>query len=225
MKSLLQHNPFAFAFVATLITALVGMLMYISFEPATLAAETAGRGIIVTQTIGAEISFASGTTTLPMNGTIGGATGGESTASTTVYVTTNNVAGYTLGIQFQSGTGMDNGDGQSIAYFGTSTAQYDMIIGGAASGFAYNASSSAPTDTITTFDHNGSACEGAGSTRDNDHCWVMHGSPTSASTIVSTTDTATAEATKVGFKVMISPNSGLPNGVYYATTTLTATTK
>jgi hypothetical protein len=76
---------------------------------------------------------------------------------------------------------------------------------------------------VAAFDNTGSAC-GSGSIKSIDNCYVMQGTPTSASTIVSSGASATAEETIIGFQVIVAAGSGLANGFYKATTTLTATT-
>lgn len=227
MYNLTKQNPIVAALAATVSTVLFGAMMYLLFEPATMAAATApGDGeFIVTQEIGAEISFATTANDVTMNTTIGGETGGTSLGSTTVAITTNDSAGYTLGISFANDTGMQHATlAEFINMYGTTTAStpdYDMNLGATSHGFAYSVSS---TNAVAAFLNNGATC-GAGSNNSYNNCWVMNQTPTSAFTIVDSSSSATAEQTVIGFQVQVAGSSGLSNGFYYATSTLTATTK
>ena len=223
MYNITKQNPIAIAFTATVITAVFASAFYLLFEPTSMFAATDTNDFTVSQEIGAEIAFATPSGNIQMGGTaIGGATGGTRFGSTTVAVTTNDSSGYTLGIEFESGTGMEHASlADTILYYGTSTPDYNMGLGVANSAFAYSVSS---TNQVSDFDNTGSAC-GSGSGKSIANCWVMHGTPTSADTIVDSSSAATAEETIIGFQVQVGGSSGLANGFYYATTTLTATTK
>lgn len=208
--------------MATLTTAVILSVTYLLFEPTAMFAAADTNIFTVSQEIGAEISFSTASGNIAMGGTaIGGATGGSRTGSTTVAVTTNNASGYTLAIKFDSADGMDHPTlADFIDYYASSTPDYDMGLGVNTSGFAYSVSS---TNQVSAFDNNGSAC-GAGTAKSIANCYVMHGTPTSDSTVVSSGSSATAEETIIGFQVIVGAGSGLANGFYYATTTLTATT-
>ena len=214
------------AFWETVATALALAMLYILLEPTVMMAQSATNTFTITQEVSAEISFSTAATDFTMSGAIGGSTGGTANGSTTVGITTNNSAGYTLTIQFATTTGMvKNGTGpDAIAYYATTTPDYTMNLGTANSGFAYSVSSAAPTNSVTAFNNDGVSC-GTGSNKSIDNCFVMQSPQTSPSTIVSTSDTANDELTTIGFKVIIAAGAGIPNGFYYATTTLTATVK
>ncbi len=218
-----KHNPVLKAFFSTTVTVLVGMALYFLFEPTAMFAATDTNTFTVRQEIGAEISFATASGNINMAGAaIGGASGGTRNGSTTVAITTNNSAGYTLAIKFESANGMEHPTQPDfIDYYATSTPDYTMNIGTNSSGFAYSVSS---TKQVSAFNNNGSAC-GAGSTVSINNCFMIQGTPTSDYTIVDSSSSATAEETVIGFQVIVAANSGLANGFYYATTTLTATTK
>lgn len=225
MYTLTKRNPIVSALTATIGTAVIAAMAYLVFEPTTMFAASDTNSFTVSQEIGAEISFSTLTGDIAMSGTaIGGTTGGTRNGSTTVGITTNNASGYQLDIQFESANGMEHPtDSDFIDYYATTSPDYTMNLGANSSGFAYSVSSTAPTNSVSSFDNDGSAC-GSGSNKSIDQCYVMQGTPTSGSTIVNTSGTATDELTTIGFRVIVAPGSGLTNGFYYATTTLTATT-
>mgnify|MGYP001169092202 CR=1 FL=1 len=225
MHNLKKQNPIVAALTATIGTAVIAAMAYLLFEPTAMLAATDTDSFTVRQEIGAEISFSTVSGDINMGGSaIGGATGGNRNGSTTVGITTNNAAGYQLDIQFESANGMEHPtETDFIDYYATTSPDYTMNLGANSSGFAYSVSSTAPTNSISSFDNNGSSC-GVGSNKSISNCYVMQGTPTSGATIVNTTDTATDELTTIGFRVMVAAGSGLANGFYYATTTLTATT-
>lgn len=222
MYNFTKQNPIVAAASATIAMAVTFAAMYILFEPTQMfAAATGSEGeFTVSQEIGAEISFATAPVDLTTSGTIGGATGGAEVATSTVEITTNNSTGYILAIKFESATGMERAAGGAINYYGTTTADYNMNLGVSSHGFAYSVSS---TNQVAKFNNDGSGCN-TGSGRSASKCYTMHGTPTSDITIVDSSGVATAEETIIGFKAMVAPGSGLANGFYYATTTLTATT-
>lgn len=223
MYNITKENPIVVALTATLATAVVGATMYLLFEPTAMFAASETNSFSVEQEIGAEISFATASGDIQMGGAaIGGETGGTRFGSTTVAVTTNDSSGYTLAIAFESTDGMEHPtETDFIDYYASSTPDYTMALGVNSSGFAYSVSS---TNQVSAFDNDGSGC-GAGTNKSIDNCYVMHGTPTSNNTIVDSSTSATAEETIIGFQVQVAPSSGLANGFYYATTTLTATTK
>ena len=226
MYNLTKQNPIIASLSATVAMSVIAAMTYLLFEPTAMFAASETNNFTITQEIGSEISFATSATDFTMDGgAIGGATGGTRTGSTTVGITTNNAAGYTLTINFATTTGMvkDSTGADFIEYYSSTTPDFNMNIGASNSGFAYSASSSASTNSITTFDNDGSTC-GAGANVSADNCYVMHGTQTSGASLVVTADTAVNELTKVGFKVIVAGGSGIANGLYYATTTLTATT-
>lgn len=223
MYNFTKQNPIISAVTATIATAVIAAMMYLLFEPTSMFAATTSNVFSVEQEIGAEISFSTSSGDISMNGAaIGGETGGTRTGSTTVAITTNDSSGYTLAIRFFDATGMEHASlADEITYYATTTPDFNMGLGGAVSAFAYSVSS---TNAVSSFLNNGSAC-GAGAISSADNCYVMHTTPTSDFTIVDSSTSATAEPTVIGFQVIVGASSGLANGFYYATTTLTATTK
>jgi hypothetical protein len=222
MYNFTRQNPIIAALSATIATSMVASAMYLFFEPSSLFAATDTNTFTVTQSIGAEIAFSTTQNALTMSNSIGGATGGEASSTATVAVTSNDSTGYTIAIKFSDAVAMNHVEAlDTIENYGSTTPDYDMNINGQLSGFAYTVSS---TNQVAAFNNTGSAC-GSGSNKSVDHCYTMHGTPTSDFTIVDSSAVATAEQTLVGFKVIVAPSSGLVNGDYVATTTLTASTK
>lgn len=223
MYNFTKQNPIVAATAATVTTAVLFAAMYVLFEPTSMFAASDTNAFTVSQEIGAEISFSTPSGDIAMAGTaIGGATGGTRFGSTTVAVTTNDSSGYTLAIAFESADGMEHATlADFIDYYATTSPDYNMALGVNGSGFAYSVSS---TNQVSAFDNTGAAC-GSGTGKSIDNCYVMHGTPTANNTIVDSSAAATDEETIIGFQVQVAPGSGLANGFYYATTTLTATTK
>lgn len=220
MHNLTKQNPIVAAITATAITALLAMASYLLLEPTSLFAQTDTNTFTITQTIGSEISFAVTENDLTMSSTIGGATGGSATTSATVAVTTNSSSGYTLAIKFSNATAMTHTNGSdTITNYASTSPDYNMNIGAGSSGFAYSVSS---TNSIGQFVNDGAACT-TGAIRSIDNCYSMHASPNADFTIVNSSAPATSEETKIGFQVIVAAGSGLINGNYIATTTLTAT--
>ena len=220
MYNITKQNPFTASLVMATSAMLVGVLMYVLLEPAVVGAQSNVNTFRVNQTIGAEIAFSTtqdSDITLLNNGvaSIGGATGGTATGTATVAVTSNNLSGYKIDINFSDNTPMRHENTvNTIANYGTTTPDLNMNIEPNLSGFAYSASSS---NAVTAFSNCYSGSPSA------DECYMMHGTPSGTYTIVDSNDVAVGEKTQVGFKVMVAPDSGLVNGAYQATTTLTAT--
>lgn len=228
LNKLTKENPIISALAASLMVSVLSMMMYLVLEPSAIFAAVDTSDFTVTQTIDSEIAISNPNGDINMGGTnIGGATGGTRYGSTTVGVTTNNTSGYTLAIQFASSNGMEHaGTDAYISYYSqTGTPDYSLTPGAATTSFAYSVSSTAPTNSITEFDSNGTDTCDTGSTKSIDNCFKRHTTPTDPYTIVDTTAAATDEQTTIGFAVYVAGSTGLPNGDYIATTTLTATTK
>ena len=154
-----------------------------------------------------------------MSPTLGGVTGGTANGSTTVIVTTDDPAGYQLTITASTSPAMKSG-ANSIA---------DYVPGGAAPDFTFGIApntgtfgfSPEGTDIAQRYKDNGSACN-TGSTDTSLACW--DGLSTTARVIASKTsgNHPNGTQTTIRFRTGLGTNSGIPNGDYYATTTLTA---
>lgn len=155
-----------------------------------------------------------------MSGNIGGVTGGTSNGSTTVTVTTDSPAGYQLTIEAENDPAMWRTDmSESIADYvpsGVPDFVFDTQSNDAHFGYS-------PTgvDTASEFLDNTSAC-GVGSANTDLACW--DGLTTSAVVISegSSSNQPSGAITTINFRVGLGGGVVVSEGVYIATTTLTA---
>jgi hypothetical protein len=151
---------------------------------------------------------------------IGGLTGGTSNGSTTLTVITDNAAGYQLTITASNSPAMRSATGVTIG---------DYVPGGANPDFAFAVAagderlgySPEGVDIATRFKDNGASCNtGSGDT--SFACW--DGLSTSAAEFARRTapNHPTGTETVLNFRVGLGANAMVPEGMYYATTTVTA---
>jgi hypothetical protein len=154
-----------------------------------------------------------------MSPTLGGVTGGTANGSTTVTVTTDDAAGYQLTIVASTSPAMKSG-ANSIADYAPSGADPDFTFSIVANTGKFGFSPEG-TDIAQRYKDNGSVCN-AGSTDTSLSCW--DGLSTTARVIASKTsgNHPNGTLTTIRFRTGLGANSGIPNGNYYATTTLTA---
>ncbi len=154
-----------------------------------------------------------------MSPSLGGVTGGTANGSTVVTVTTDSAAGYQLTLQATSSPAMKSG-AQAIADYTPTGADPDFAfsVGANAGEFGFSPEG---TDIAQRYKDNGSLCN-TGSTDTSLSCWDAL--TTSARTIASRTsgNHPNGIVTTLRFRTGLSANSGIVNGDYYATTTLTA---
>lgn len=152
-----------------------------------------------------------------MDASLPGITGGTSNGSTTVTVTTDSPAGYTLSLEAASSPAMQSG-ANSIPDHATAPAGLGFQLGASEARFGYSPTGS---DLSQRFLNNGSFCN-LGSTNTSLACWS--GLTTSAVIISqSINDNHPAGAdTTVNFRVDIANGAAVMSGLYIATTTLTA---
>ncbi len=150
---------------------------------------------------------------------LGGIVGGTSNGSTTVTVVTDNSAGYSLTIAASNNPAMQKG-ADSIANYVPAGAPPDFAFsipaGSAVFGFSPEG-----VDVASRYKDNGSTCN-TGSGNVVLACW--DGISTSATTIASKSSAnhPLGSTTTVRFRVGLAPNSSKANGLYTATTTITA---
>ncbi len=172
------------------------------------------------------LSFTTLASDVLMTPSLGGITGGVSNGTTTVVVTTDSPAGYTMTIQASSSPAMQ-GDTTT-----DSIADYTPAVSGipdfayAVPGdpeFGYTVSASTTADLAQKFLDNSSACNvGSLDTNGSASCWYGL-STTATSTIVRNTRTPVSGSTSsVVFKLQINSGSFVLADTYSATTTLTA---
>ncbi len=220
--------------IATILILALGIATFLAFEP------VAGRGaqeiFEVSQTVSGAISFLASTSPVTMVGTLDGLTGGTSWGTTTSRVRTNNATGYNMTLRFASTAPMvrNGGGGYIPAYqYSTATASYpagfDTSVSNAQFGFSVSASNTAEVSAV--FKGNGTNLCGAtnGSTFVANNCWRGASTTDAAATtqlILSSAPTPSSGSTStLQFRITIpnNPSPAVPDGVYTATATLTAT--
>ena len=226
MKILQIDNAFMLSLIAAAVTSALLLTSFLLLEPTV--SHAVSDTVSVHQTITAEISIAIASTSLSMDGTIAGITGGITDAETEVLVITNNSTGYNMTIQFASATAMyrDTGGTDIPNYVPAVETVPDQTFDSAEvfAQFGYSAWSSADgADIDDSF--KGAGCAGGSSV--TLECW-MSPSSTAAETIVNRTTAtpASGATTTVQFRVDV-PNNPVPSvdtGTYTATATLTAVT-
>jgi hypothetical protein len=151
-----------------------------------------------------------------MRPSISGITGGTSNGSTTVKVTTDSPAGYSLSMKAANNPAMQSG-ASSIPDHDT-TISYNFNLPPSTARFGYAIYG---PDTAAAFLHTGSTC-GTGSSNTIQQCW--RGFTTSEYVVAQSTDAnhPSGTDTVLYFRVGVSAGSSVQDGVYTATTTLTA---
>lgn len=148
-----------------------------------------------------------------------GLTGGTSNGSTTVTVTTDDPAGYSLTIESENSPAMQSGLGTIADYNEGSEPDYTFTTIATDAHFGFSPSG---VDLVQRFlNDGGSACD-SGSSDDLLACWA--GLDTSAIEIArgSGSNHPDGATTTVYFRVGIGSSAGVISGLYTATTTLTA---
>ena len=151
----------------------------------------------------------------------GGVSGGTSNGNTSVTVTTDGAAGYTLTLKASSSPALVTGTGDSFADYtpaSLGTPDFSFSIASSDSEFAFTPEG---TDIASKFKDDGAACNtGSGDTADS--CWYnLSTSPETVSSRASGNH-PDGVATTLKFRVQSGSSHIQPNGVYTATTTLTA---
>ncbi len=218
-----REYPVIAAFGAAVLMTTLSFFSFLILEPAVTLGAT--DSFTVTQTITGEIAFTTTATDITMTPDIAGITGGYSSGTTTVAVSTNDPDGYTLTMAFASSTAMVHQNGiDEIPNFGNGTVVRIFSVTTGQAGFAFTASS---TNVVSALRDSGAAC-GSGNPS-IDTCWIMPVDATSGYTLVdrSSATPAEGESTQIAFRVGVgaNPSPALPLGVYTATATLTATQK
>ena len=157
-------------------------------------------------------------TDVTLSPSLAGFTGGTSNGSTTVTVTTDSPAGYSLNIKAQNSPAMQK-TAASIADYNQGVDNdfsFAVVTNQASFGF-----SPSGTNITTAFKDNGSLC-GVGSSDTALACW----SGLTTSPIIISQSTAANQpsgaTTTINFRVGVGSNAGVEAGLYIATTTLTA---
>lgn len=154
-----------------------------------------------------------------MTPSIPGITGGTANGSTTVTVTTDSPAGYTLTIAASQSPAMINGADTIADYVPVSLPDFSFSTNSSDSHFGYSPSG---VDVVSRFKDDGLGICGIPANETDLACW--DGLDTAPETIVQRTsaNTPNGSTTTVNFRVGIGSSVVQSEGVYTATTTLTA---
>ena len=149
---------------------------------------------------------------------LAGLTGGTSNGSTTVTVTTDSPAGYSLILESQTDPAMQNGIYTISDYDEGINADYSFAVTG---GIAHLGFSPAGSNITQFFKDNGSLC-GLGALDTNLACWA--GLTTIGTTISegAGSNHPNGATTTIHFRVGIGSGANVVAGLYTATSTLTA---
>lgn len=153
-----------------------------------------------------------------MTPSIGGVTGGESNGSTTVTVTTDSSAGYTLTIASEETPALRKGIDMILDYVPAGGPDFAFTTDTGEAHFGYSPEG---VDTVARFLDNGVAC-GAGSLDTALACWDGLDIASEAIAQSSESNHPDGATTTVYFKVGVAPLANPVPGTYIATTTLTA---
>jgi hypothetical protein len=184
----------------------------------------------VTQTITSEISFVASTTDVVMDTPIQSLTGGTSNGTTTVVIRTNDNDGYNLTIHFSSTTAMSrNGGGGVIEdYVATTTPDFTYNSAQIFGQLAYRVTGAQAADVDPTFRDNGTTLCGTGSNNTAGACWMGPETAANQEMIINRASSTpgSGSTTTINFRVSVpaNPTPTIPDGIYTATSTLTALT-
>lgn len=218
---------------ATLIFALIAVVSFAALEPVIGYAQSATSQFTTKQTITAELSFLTAASNIVLSPSIAGITGGAASGTTQVVVFTNNSTGYTMTITASGTVAAMRGDTATTSYINDYTPaaglpDFTFVPNstGQPAEFGFTVSASSTADLALKFKDNGSACNaGSADTGGATTCWT-YASSTATTTMVTTGPTSSSGSTSTIFmhtNVPAGPNPALPEDVYTATTTLTAT--
>lgn len=154
-----------------------------------------------------------------MSPSLGGLTGGTSNGSTTVTVTTDNPAGYYLTYEASSSPAMQSPFDSIDDYDEGADADFAFAVVANEARFGFSPSGS---DIAPAFKDNGALCGGGGVLDTSLACWA--GLSTSPITIAEASGANHPDgvATTINFRVGVGSGAGILDGLYTATTTLTA---
>jgi hypothetical protein len=149
---------------------------------------------------------------------LAGITGGTSNGSTTVTVTTDSPAGYSLSINAQNNPAMQKGAVNIADYNQGIDNDFSFSVVTSLASFGFSPSGA---DLVTAFKDNGSLC-GVGSSDTALACWAGLLTTPIVISQSSGANHPNGTPTIINFRVGIGSGAGVESGVYTATTTLTA---
>ncbi len=154
-----------------------------------------------------------------MTPALSGIVGGESNGSTTVTVTTDNGAGYSLTISAAQSPALRSGSNTISDYSPAGVPDFTFTTLSANAHFGYSPSGA---DTAQRFLDNGADTCGVGSSETSLACWDGLDTASEAVAYRTSANTPSGSTTTIHFKVGIGSGAVVTAGTYTATTTLTA---
>lgn len=153
-----------------------------------------------------------------MSPSLQGLSGGTSNGSTTVTVTTDSPAGYSLTMEAENNPAMQSGANTIANYNQGADADYSFLVTSGLASFGFSPSS---VDVVQAFKDNTSLC-GVGSSDTLLACWA--GMTTTAIPLSqgAGSNHPNGATTTIYFRVGIGTDAGVISGLYTATSTLTA---
>jgi hypothetical protein len=161
----------------------------------------------------------SSVTTVNMAPSLGGITGGMATGSSMAVVTTDDPAGYQLLYSAQNSPAMQSGV-NTISDYAPSGGVPDFLFA-TTSGKAQFSFSPEGSDIALRYKDNGSIC-GVGSSDTTDRCWDGLSTSTRIISQGANANHPLGASTNIKFRLNIGTGAVVQNGLYTATTTLTA---
>jgi len=221
----IKENQFVSAFIASVLTVAVGLMMFVVLEPSV--GHAVDDVFVVEQIIIGEISFLATSTDVTL-ADINGLTGGVSNGSYEVVVTTNDADGYAMTLSFEDAVAMqrDTGGGVIANYspVGIPDISFDPdteVFGQ----FAFTVSADNISDLVQRFRNDGVVCNDAGGGDAIASCWDAPSSGIIPIVNTSSATSASGATTTIHFRIDVpnNPVPAIPTGTYHATATLTAT--
>ncbi len=183
----------------------------------------------VSVSVTSEISFSTPATDVTL-ASIPGITGGTSNGGTQVVVLTNDSAGYTMTLKASSSPAMQgHTQGGNIPNYTPNVAgvpDFTFSVPANKAEFGYTVEASTTSDLAPSWLDNGTTTCGTGSSDTANACW-LDATTTSYVLVNRNSETLTSgSTTTLKFRLTInsSPSPSIPEDIYTATTTLTATT-
>lgn len=213
--------------VGALILSLISFAGFSTLEPTNLLAIEDQFTVSVSVT--SEIAFSVPATDVTL-ASIPGLTGGTSNGQTQVVVVTNDSAGYTMTLKASSSPAMQgHTQGGTIPNYTPTVAgvpDFNFSVPANRAEFGYSVEASTTADLVQSWRDNGTSACGTGALNTADRCW-LDATTTNYVLINRNTFTPTSgSTTTLKFRLTINSNPSplIPEDVYTATTTLTATT-
>jgi hypothetical protein len=161
----------------------------------------------------------SGGENLVLTPVLPGITGGEANGSTTFTVVTDSPAGYQLTLEAENDPAMQRADGTPIAnYTPTGSADFSFSVPAASAEFGFTPEG---IDVPQTYLDNGTTC-GVGGLNTLVACWAEIDTTATEIARAAAANHPDGATTSVQYRIGITAGAAIPEGIYIATTTVTA---